>query len=51
MYKSTGAYISNFSNFEFWIDIGDKKGLGDSITQTSREVASISDVDISITVV
>jgi uncharacterized phage protein gp47/JayE len=51
MYKSTGAYISNFSNFQFWIDLGDIKSLGDSIVQTSREVASISEEDITITVV
>lgn len=51
MYKSTGAYISNFSDFSFWIDSEDIKSLGDSIVQTSREVASISEEDIAITVV
>ena len=50
MYKSTGSYIAGFSNFYFWIDEADKKGLGEEITQTGLEVATITDSDITIVV-
>lgn len=51
MYKSTGNFIVGFSDFQFWVDPLDKKGLGEEITQTEMDDISIVETNITITVV